>query len=81
MKRRVKGERKVTVAVDHVDLKVKSGEFFGILGPNGAGKTTLIKLLTCLLYPDEGTAIVNGYDIRKDRKMVKASSSLICGCR
>lgn len=79
IKRRIKGERRVTVAVDHVDLKVNSGEFFGILGPNGAGKTTLIKLLTCLLYPDEGTAIVNGYDIRKDRKMVKASSSLICG--
>lgn len=79
MKRRIKGERNVTVAVDHVNLKVESGEFFGIVGPNGAGKTTLTKLLTCLLYPDEGTATVNGYDIRKDRKMVKASSSLICG--
>lgn len=69
-------KRKIT-AVDHISFKVKKGEMFGLLGPNGAGKTTLIKLLACLLYPDEGTALVNGYDIRKDRKKVKASINIV----
>lgn len=45
--------------------------------PNGAGKTTLIKLLTCLLYPDEGTAIVNGFDIREEGNKVRASMNVI----
>lgn len=47
------------------------------MGPNGAGKTTLIKLLTCLLYPDEGTASVNGFDIRKEGDKVRASMNVI----
>jgi len=70
-------EGKEIIAVDHVNLKVKRGEFFGLLGPNGAGKTTLIKLLTCLLYPDEGTALVNGFDVRKQRDEVRASMNVI----
>lgn len=64
-------------AVDHVDFNVRKGEFFGIVGPNGAGKTTLIKLLSGLLLPDEGTALVNGYDLLEDRYDVRASVSLV----
>lgn len=60
-----------------MDLKVRNGEFFGLLGPNGAGKTTLIKLLSCLLYPDAGTALVNGFDIREQRNEVRASMNVI----
>jgi len=57
------GEGGRIIAVDHVNLGVKDGEFFGLLGPNGAGKTTLIKTLCTLIIPDEGTATVAGYDI------------------
>ncbi len=47
------------------------GEIFGFLGPNGAGKTTTIKMLTTLLFPTEGTAEVAGYNILKQRDMVR----------
>lgn len=47
-------------AVDHVDLAVESGTFFGILGPNGAGKTTLLEIVEGIRRPDEGAAEVLG---------------------
>jgi len=65
------------IAVDHVDLKVKEEEFFGLLGPNGAGKTTLIKCLSTLLIPDEGTAVVNGYDVLEEPDKVKRCINLV----
>ena len=43
------------VAVDHINLRVNRGSFFGFLGPNGAGKSTTIKMLTGLLAPTSGT--------------------------
>ncbi len=51
------------VAVGHINLHVKKGEIFGFLGPNGAGKTTTIKMLTGLLKPTSGRALVDGYDV------------------
>ncbi len=54
------------VAVDHVSLKIKRGEFYGLLGPNGAGKTTFTKMLATLLIPDEGEAWIDGFSILKD---------------
>jgi len=78
----VKGKKsKVFPAVDHVNLKIQEGEFFGLLGPNGAGKTTLIKLLCTLLKPDEGTAIVNGHDVLNETEMVRTSVNLVAGNR
>jgi ABC-2 type transport system ATP-binding protein len=50
-------------AVDHINLEVKSGDIFGFLGPNGAGKTTTIRMLTTLLSPTSGKAMVAGHDI------------------
>ena len=55
-----------TVAVDHVDLVVPRGSFFGLVGPNGAGKTTALSLAVGLLRPDAGTARVFGADVRAD---------------
>jgi len=52
-----------TVAVDAVSFTVKPGEVVGFLGPNGAGKTTTMRIITGLIYPQSGTARVNGMDI------------------
>jgi ABC-2 type transport system ATP-binding protein len=51
------------IAVDHIDLQVRSGEIFSLLGPNGAGKTTTISMLCGLLKPSEGDAIIDGHSI------------------
>lgn len=72
-KAKEKGGKRVVKAVDHVNIKVRKGEFFGLLGPNGAGKTTLIRILCTIILPDEGTAKVNGYDILKEPYKVRCS--------
>ena len=59
------------VAVDRVSFDVAEGEIFGFLGPNGAGKTTTIKMLTGLLRPTEGQAIVAGHDVAREVAIVK----------
>ncbi|MBA3630918.1 MAG: ATP-binding cassette domain-containing protein, partial [Actinobacteria bacterium] len=50
-------------AVDNLDLQVHTGEIYGFLGPNGAGKTTLVRILTTLLRPTSGSALVAGHDV------------------
>ncbi len=69
----------VTVALDKVNIKIRHRELFGLLGPNGSGKTTMIKCLSTILIPDEGTALVNGFDIRKETSMVRASLGMVVG--
>ena len=59
-------------AVDGVSFDVEKGEIFSLLGPNGAGKTTTISMLSCLLRPDEGDALILGHSIRKDAMGVKS---------
>ena len=51
------------LAVDHVDLSVRSGEIFGFLGPNGAGKSTTMRMLVGLIQPTDGSARVAGFDV------------------
>lgn len=51
------------VALETLDLGVRTGEFFGLLGPNGAGKTTTIGILTTRVVPTSGRALVAGYDV------------------
>jgi ABC-2 type transport system ATP-binding protein len=58
-------------AVDHISFEVKEGEIFGLLGPNGAGKTTTVRMLTTVIPPDEGTATVGGFDVKKDPDKVR----------
>ena len=59
------------VAVDRATLSISRGEIFGLIGPNGAGKSTLIKMLTTLLPPSSGRAIVAGYDIARQPARVR----------
>jgi len=58
-------------AVDHLDLEIQEKEILGLLGPNGAGKTTAILMLTTVIKPTDGTAVVGGYDIRKNPEKVR----------
>ncbi|MEY4482452.1 MAG: hypothetical protein RIQ84_1614 [Pseudomonadota bacterium] len=53
-------------ALDHINLEIQEGEFFGLLGPNGAGKTTLISILAGLCRPSSGHAKVMGHDVQSD---------------
>ncbi|MDH5450409.1 MAG: ATP-binding cassette domain-containing protein [Candidatus Bathyarchaeota archaeon] len=53
------------VAVDHLNLDIEEGEIFGLLGPNGAGKTTTVLMLSTVIKPTGGTAVVGEYDIGK----------------
>ena len=77
--RRVRPKKEELVAVDHIDLKIEEAELFGLLGPNAAVKTTTIKLLSTLLIPDDGTAIVNGYDVIKHPREVQQSIGDVTG--
>jgi len=54
------------VAVDDISFELGRGEVLGFLGPNGAGKSTTMKMLTCFLRPDGGTAVLDGCDILQD---------------
>jgi ABC-2 type transport system ATP-binding protein len=58
-------------ALDNISLNVGEGIVFALLGPNGSGKTTLIRILTTLLIPDGGTALVGGFDIRKNAVSIR----------
>jgi ABC-2 type transport system ATP-binding protein len=67
---------KNTVVLDGIDLSVAAGTVTALLGPNGAGKTTTVHILSTLVRPDGGTAIVNGADVVKDPNAVRAAIGL-----
>ena len=64
------------VALDGLDLTVPRGTVLGLLGPNGAGKTTAVRILTTLLEPDAGEAVVAGVDLRRDPEGVRRAIGL-----
>lgn len=65
------------VAVDHLNLSVAPGQFFGFLGPNGAGKSTTIKMLTGLLGPTEGRVRILGIDLAENSMEVKRQVGVV----
>jgi len=64
--KRYGSEESGLLAVDHISFQVHRAEVFGFLGPNGAGKTTTVRMLTGVLEPTEGTATIQGHDIRAE---------------
>jgi ABC-2 type transport system ATP-binding protein len=67
------------VALDGVNIEVRPGELFGLLGPNGAGKTTLIKILTTLLAPTSGQALVDGHDVVREASIIRPKINIVSG--
>jgi len=61
------------IALNAISFEIKQGEIVGFLGPNGAGKSTMMKILTTYLLPNDGTALVNGFDISNQSIDVKKS--------
>ncbi|ABL78989.1 ATP-binding cassette domain-containing protein [Thermofilum pendens] len=68
---------KDVTAVDGVSFTVREGEIYGLLGPNGAGKTTTIHILTTLLRPTSGRALVAGYDVVKQPSEVRKRIGIV----
>jgi ABC-2 type transport system ATP-binding protein len=66
-----------TLAVDRLSLSIPEGEVFGFLGPNGAGKTTTVRLLTALIGPTGGEAVVNGFQVGKDDTAIRRSVGIL----
>lgn len=64
------------VVLKDVSFEVERGSVFALLGSNGAGKTTVVRLLSTLLRPDGGSAVVNGYDVVREADGVRRSISL-----
>ncbi len=68
-----------TDALIGVSFDVHEGEILGLLGENGAGKSTLLRIISTMLHPTSGTAVVNGYDIIKNPKEVRKTVGILFG--
>lgn len=64
-------------AVQDMNLDIPTGEIFGLLGPNGAGKTTTIRLLSCILKPTKGDAVVADFSVRHDQEQIRSNIGLL----
>ena len=65
------------LAVEDLNLKIGTGEFFGLLGPNGAGKTTTIGMLSTLLLPTSGEIWINGELLTRQKNQLKQKLSVV----
>jgi ABC-2 type transport system ATP-binding protein len=75
----IRRKTKEVLAVDGLTFNVRQGELFGLVGPNGAGKTTTVKMLTTLLIPSGGKAVVLGYDVEKEPGPIRSRIGFIFG--
>ncbi|HEY8248350.1 MAG TPA: ATP-binding cassette domain-containing protein, partial [Hyphomicrobium sp.] len=64
-------------ALKNVNLEIRRGEIFALLGPNGAGKTTLISIVCGIVNPTSGSVTVDGGDIQRDYRRVRAMIGLV----
>ena len=71
--------RNIIHALDDVNIRISEGEKFGLIGPNGAGKTTLISILSTLIRPSSGYAIIDGDDVLKKPNKIKNKIALMLG--
>jgi len=65
------------VALSNVSFEVRKGEIFGLLGPNGGGKSTLFRILSTMMVPTEGHAMVAGFDVAKDPAQVRRQVGVV----
>jgi len=64
-------------ALENLSITINEGESFGLLGPNGAGKTTTVRILTGIIKPTSGSAMVNGHDLTRELDNAKRSTGLL----
>ncbi|HVP20336.1 MAG TPA: ABC transporter ATP-binding protein [Anaerolineaceae bacterium] len=64
-------------AVENLNLEVEEGEVFGFLGPNGAGKTTTVRMLSSLISPTSGRAVINGFELGKDDQKIRETIGIL----
>ncbi|MFX1392244.1 MAG: ATP-binding cassette domain-containing protein [Promethearchaeota archaeon] len=77
----LRGQNKEIIALNKANISIKEGEIFGLLGPNGAGKTTMIKILTTLIQPSSGYAIIDGDNILNNTKKIRTKIGLMLDCQ
>jgi ABC-2 type transport system ATP-binding protein len=65
------------VALSNVSFEVKKGEIFGLLGPNGGGKSTLFRILSTMMAPTSGTAVIAGHDVEHDAAAVRRAIGVV----
>ncbi len=66
-----------TLAVDGLNFDIPAGQFFGLLGPNGSGKTSTIHMLSTLIRPSQGTALVAGHDVKSAGLQVRSAIGVV----
>ncbi len=70
-------EYKTVTAVDHLDLTIKDGEFFGLLGPNGAGKTSTVRMISTITPKTSGEIVIDGASIDRNLTAIKAKIGVV----
>jgi sodium transport system ATP-binding protein len=73
------GRKQATLAAENVSFTCAAGEVFGLLGPNGAGKTTTLRMLSTVISPTSGTAVIAGHDVVREPDRVRASIGFLSG--